>query len=141
MTIAGICERYTICHETCRKILDKTEYKPEDFRLFNPNDVYQRKNTNPLERLRMLTSDAYQMIEMSLAMMVYKIRQELNGAESNDDYTAIITVKELTMFFAEVAPYVLQRAEEKNLIVKDEQSHSAKIFDMFKKEQGNKMSN
>ena len=134
MTIVAICDRYSICYETCRKILDTTEYKPEDFKAFNPDDVYQRKDIEPLERLRLLTSDALESIEMSLAVMKYKLLREINQTAKNEDKALTLSIKELTMFFAEAAPYVLPKAEKQKLPGKNEKPPRAMVFEMFKKE-------
>ena len=141
MTITSICDRYSCCYETVRKILDTTEYKPECFNSFNPGDVFQRKEMNPLERLKMLTSDALQVVELSLAVMSFKLRQELSRTESNEDFTATISIKELTMFFAEAAPYVLQKLGKLKESGLAAQSPRSKAYDMFKKEQEDIMRN
>jgi hypothetical protein len=141
MTITSICDRYSCCYETVKKILNTTEYKPECFQSFSPGDVFQRKEMNPLERTKMLTEDATQVVELTLAYMRFKLYQELRRSEANEDYTATVPIKELTLFFAEVAPYVLQKigkTKESGLVV---QSSRTKIHDMFKKEQADKIRN
>ena len=132
MTITAICDRYSVCYETVRKILDTTDYRPEDFKSFNPGDVYQRKELDPLQRLLMLTTDATQVVELSLAFMSFKLHQELKRAESNEDFAATISVKELTSFFAEAAPYVLSKVGMAKESLKKSQNCKSDLFDMFK---------
>ena len=69
MTITAICDRYAVCYETVRKILDTTEFDPSCYKSYNPGDVFQRRELNPLERLNLLTTDATQVVELSLAFM------------------------------------------------------------------------
>lgn len=132
LTITNICQRHSCCYETVRKILDTTEYKPENFRSFNPGDVYKRIDLPPIDRLKLLSSDAAQILELTLAGMIFKLQRELNQTENNVDKTATLSVKELTMFFAEAAPYVLQKAKSVIKSGGDMQSPLAKVHNMFK---------
>jgi hypothetical protein len=132
MTITAICNRYSVCYETVRKILDTTEYNPDCFKSFNPGDVYQRKELDPLERLKLLTTDATQVVELSLAFMSFKLHQELKRTESNEDFAATISVKELTDFFREAAPYVLTKVGNAKDSRQASQNPRAKIHNMWK---------
>lgn len=132
LTITNICQRHSCCYETVRKILDTTEYKPENFRSFNPGDVYKRTDLPPMERLKLLSSDATQILELTLAVMIYKLQRELNQTENNVDKTTTLSVKELTMFFAEAAPYVLQKAKAVIKSGGERQTPLGKVHNMFK---------
>ena len=131
LTITNICQRHSCCYETVRKILDTTEYKPENFGSFDPGDVYKRVDLPPIDRLKLLSSDAAQVIELTLAVMIFKLQRELNQTENNVDKTATISIKELTMFFAEAAPYVLQKAKAVIKSGVDMQSPLRKVHNMF----------
>lgn len=134
MTITDICERHSICYETCRKILDTTDYKPEDLKEFNPNDVFERRNMDPITRLQLLSTDATQVIEMTLAVMKYKLQQEMTQTAGNENKSLSIPIKELTLFFAEAAPYVLTKLDKKKPSANEGLNSKRRVFDMFKRE-------
>ena len=115
MTITSICVQYSCCYETVRKIIDSTEYKVEDFKPFIPGDLHKRADLPPQERQKLLTSDVTRVIESILALMFYRLQQELILLQSSGDNAPTISFKDLTRFFAAVAPYGLLKPDGKGI--------------------------
>lgn len=100
---------------------------------FDPQAVKARKNLDPLDRLNEVKKDSAESIEMIVALVNYQVRKDLENVKDNK--RAALSIKDLTGFYKEVAPYVLPKIDApKKAGSPDKESGSEKLFELFLKE-------
>ena len=111
VSMRRIGEMFEIHRDTVRKIIRDNPVEKDIFKDFNPGDVIKRTEMPSIERLKLLTDDATQVVELTLAAARYKLQRELNFLSNNVDKAGTLDLKELTLFFEKAAPYVLEKKE------------------------------
>jgi len=109
---AQIANTYGVSTVSVYRYLKEHEYVESDLKKFSPDDVLKRVELSPLKRLELLTNDASQLLELTMACMRYKLNEEIDRTTFNKkDKTATVNVKDLTTFFEKAAPYVLNKKD------------------------------
>lgn len=139
--VPQISATYNLSQRAVYTYLKNNEYTPAV--QFNYRDVLVRSELEPLQRIKLLGNDAAQNLELVMASMNYKLLQELEATKDNaSDKTATLSVKELTAFFSEVAPYVLSKVEgNATSREKNKPTAKGKAYEMFKSQMEVKKAN
>lgn len=129
-----IAATYGYAEITIRKFLQRTPYDPSAIPKFNPLDVLKRADLSAIERVELLGKDAAQSLELIIAAANCKLREALESAKDNQgDRAATVELKELTILFEKIAPYVMEKKESTGRKgSKTTETPKAKAFNMFK---------
>lgn len=129
-----IAATYGYAEITIRKFLQRTPYDPSAIPKFNPLDVLKRADLSAIERVELLGKDAAQSLELIIAAANCKLRAALETTKDNAvDKAATVELKELTILFEKIAPYVMEKKESTGRKgSKTTETPKAKAFNMFK---------
>jgi len=132
MSSEDIMKKYNIAKNTFFKILavKKDEIKESPPMIIDPSPFIGRRNIDTLARTALAKNDAQNVVEATLALMSFHVKAEAKRLRTDPNAQPRISIRDLTNFFAESAPYVLQKAENKGK--EKENSTVKKINTMFR---------
>lgn len=131
MKNADIMKKYDVGKVTFFKIIKKKREAIKPVPPVDPREFVEKKNIDALARTVEFKEDAQTVVEATMALMAHHLRNELEALRTDPKAQARISVKDLTAFFAESAPYVLPKIDSKK--GKDgENQPLKKINTMFK---------
>ena len=133
MAQSRIAEKYGMHRDTVAKIIREDQHDPNVFQPFNPNDILKRVDLGISERIDLISKDAAQTVELTLAAIICKLRHSFAITENNEDRTSNLAMGELTRFLDTAMQYVLPKKENK-AVPKGENKPAANIHQLFKKQ-------
>lgn len=130
MSHAQIAKKYRLCARTIDRIKAKyVAYRhPEDVKLpeINQTEIFKRAELDVLSRLKMINEDSISILELSFAAMRCMLEAEIAShtkfQKGETCKTGDLKPREITDFVMAVAPYVMQKKENRGKPVANEKA-------------------
>lgn len=113
MKIEDIMKKYNVGRVTLFKIIKEKRETIKEMKPIDTTPHFNRKELDSLARTIAVKDDAQDIVEATLALMAHHVKAEHKRLKADPEASPRISIKDLTAFFSESAPYVLPKIDTK----------------------------
>ena len=133
MKNADILAKHNVSLGTFHKIIREKRDEVKEAKPIDPTPHFSRKSLDALARTIAVKDDAQDIVEATLALMAHHVKSEHKRLKADPTASPRISIKDLTAFFSESAPYVLPKIDSKKGA--DAPTPTRKLNDMFRSDE------